>query len=148
MSKANRKSAIPAGTSANTAGKSKAASPVTVAKPAAKKALPVPAKAKSARRPAANSAVKAPMAMKSKIAKVAAVAAPKAKKTKPRPDPIQRPDARGPRSRNRPLAEFVRFRDPGARAASYHNPERKLGDHFHSSLYEGRSRRRRRYSGL
>ncbi len=92
MSKANRKSAIPAGTSANAAGKSKAASPVTVAKPAAKKASPVPAKAKSARKPAAKSAVKAPMAMKSKIAKVAAVAAPKAKKTKTVRDSFNMPD--------------------------------------------------------
>ncbi len=92
MSKANRKSVIPSGTSANVVGKSKAASPVAVAKPAAKKASPVPASAMSVRKPAANSAVKAPIAKKSKIAKVAPVAAPKAKKTKTVRDSFNMPD--------------------------------------------------------
>ena len=78
MPKANRKSSIP--------------SPVSGAKPAAKKALSVPANAKSARNPAAKSAVKVPVAKKSKIAKVAAVAAPKAKKTKTVRDSFNMPD--------------------------------------------------------
>ncbi len=78
MPKANRKSSIP--------------SPVAGTKPAAKKALSVPANAKSARKPAAKSAVKAPVAKKSKIAKVAAVAAPKAKKTKTVRDSFNMPD--------------------------------------------------------
>jgi hypothetical protein len=78
MPKATRKSTNP--------------SPVAGAKPAAKKALSVPASAKSARKPAAKSAVKVPIAKKSKIVKVAAVAAPKAKKTKTVRDSFNMPD--------------------------------------------------------
>lgn len=92
MPKANRKSAIPSGASANAAGKSKTASPAAVAKPAAKKKSPVAANAKSARKSAAKSAVKAPVAKNSKIAKVGAVAAPKAKKTKTVRDSFNMPD--------------------------------------------------------
>ena len=74
MPKANRKSAIPSGASANAAVKSKVDSSSTVAKPAAK------------------SAAKSPGAKKSKVAKVVAVAAPKAKKSKTVRDSFNMPD--------------------------------------------------------